>query len=59
MALALAGALGVPASFVVETSAAAAGVPSTFRPNGVLLEQTLPRRLDAASFEVVAARDLG
>jgi len=58
MALAVAGALGVPASLVVETSAAAAGVPPAFRPNGVLLEQALPQPLDAAPFDVVIARDL-
>ena len=56
MAVALAGHLGVDASLVVPASAQTAGVPPSFRPRGVVLEQVLPRPIDVAPLDVVVAR---
>jgi dTDP-4-dehydrorhamnose reductase len=58
IAMAVAAHLGVDASLITRASAAAAGVPGSFRPRGVLLEQTLPRPLEAAPLPAVVARCL-
>ena len=56
IALALATHLGVDASLVRRASAEAAGVPPSFRPFGVRLEQALPEPIAVAPLDVVIAR---
>jgi dTDP-4-dehydrorhamnose reductase len=58
MAQAVAVHIGVSSSLIVPASAEAAGVPAVFRPRGVLLEQRLPRPIDAAPLDVVVACSL-
>jgi dTDP-4-dehydrorhamnose reductase len=58
LARAVAAHIGAPAALVIGTSAAAAGMPAAFRPDGVLLEQRLPRPVTPAALPAIVARCL-